>query len=53
MSGRLITKTVRKRFVVRTLVRSWLRTKVRTTNLTYCGQSTGHDITDRVLISPI
>ncbi|MCC3434610.1 MULTISPECIES: hypothetical protein [unclassified Microcoleus] len=33
-----------KPFVVRTSVRIMLRTEVRTTNLTYCGQSIGHDM---------
>ncbi len=33
-----------KRFVVRTEGRSLLRTEVRTTNLTYCGQSIGYYI---------
>ncbi|WP_293340422.1 hypothetical protein [Microcoleus sp. CAWBG58] len=35
-------------FVVRTSVRSILRTEVRTTNGYYRGQSTGHDIKSQI-----
>ncbi|WP_293145572.1 MULTISPECIES: hypothetical protein [unclassified Microcoleus] len=40
MSGRLPSQ---KRFVVRPGVRIMLRTEVRTTNQSDCGQSTGDD----------
>ncbi|MEG4319393.1 MULTISPECIES: hypothetical protein [unclassified Microcoleus] len=41
MSGQLRSQ---KPFVVRTSVRSIMRTEVRTTNLTYCDRPIGHDM---------